>query len=557
MTEQNKRLIELMKQTGTVDEKTLQEKLKQLYYAEGKSPISDEEYDELFGNKDYVGYTVDGQSGPWEVLEHKIAMGSLEKLKTWEQAQNWLKDKKDVFWQPKLDGLSIELVYEFGILKHAILRGGGDKGEDILKNAEKFTGVLPTINTNNSYVSVRGEVIIAQSKFDELCKISQDAYKNRRNCIPGICRRYDGQYAEFLSFYAYDIIQKYNEVEGMKEYAMYGTKLLDLYEYGFKLPFSNTQMTEQEYKQYGDIRDTAEAFQMDGLVIKTNDLKHQIALKFEPKGELTTVTGYSWEIGSTGKYVPAIWFEPVTVGGSRLAKAAVGSFQGYLDLNAPIGSKVEVRKMGDVIPKVTKVVSRPTDINTGETLKLEIPDKCPHCGSTLERQGADLYCTNNECPIKQMSKATAIYWSIYLKNVTDSWVKQLIEQGKLQKYYNLPFVKVEDIADLDGYSINKATKIVEHMKSQFLNMLTTNNVEQFLHMLPIPTIAGKNFYILAEYFKTISNFEVFLQNISVESKTTLIQLLKNNKGTKAYEYFIENKDDILQLLENIRIAANA
>lgn len=553
MTEQNKRLIELMKQTGTVDEKTLQEKLKQLYYSEGTSPITDEEYDELFGSKDYVGYTVDEQSGPWEVLEHKIAMGSLEKLKTWGQAQNWLKDKKDVFWQPKLDGLSIELVYEFGILKHAILRGGGDKGEDILKNAEKFTGVLPTINTNNSYVSVRGEVIIAQSKFDELCKISQDAYKNRRNCIPGICRRYDGQYAEFLSFYAYDIIQKYNEVEGMKEYAMYGTKLLDLYEYGFKLPFSNTQMTEQEYKQYGDIRDTAEAFQMDGLVIKTNDLKHQIALKFEPKGELTTVTGYSWEIGSTGKYVPAIWFEPVTVGGSRLAKAAVGSFQGYLDLNAPIGSKVEVRKMGDVIPKVTKVVSRPTDTNTGETLQLEIPDKCPHCGSTLERQGADLYCTNNECPIKQMSKATAIYWGTYLKGVTDGWVKQLIENGKLKKYYELPFVKAEDIAELDGYSLNKANKIIENMKIKFSEMLQTNDVKWFLSMLPIPTVAGKAIEKLASLFHNFVEFESWLKEWSVERQKQLVDILGNAKGNKAYDYISENNEGILQLLNNVKI----
>ena len=356
MTEQNKRLLELIKQTGVVDEKTLQEKLKQAYYRE-EPLITDEEYDELFGDKDYVGYdtSIDEQSGPWEVLPHKIAMGSLEKLKTWEQALSWIKDKSDVFWQPKLDGLSIELVYELGILKHAILRGGGDKGEDVLKNAEKFDGVPHTIDTNNYYVSIRGEVVIAQSKFEHLCKISQDAYKNRRNCIPGICRRYDGQYAEFLSFYAYDIVTQYSEND-TKDYKTYQEKLVDIYGYGFKLPFTYNVMTEKQYNDYGDIRDTAEQFQMDGLVLKTNDLKHQIALKFEPKGERTKVTGYSWEIGSTGKYVPKILFETVNVGGSNLSQAAVGSFQGYLDLNAPIGSIVEVRKMGDVIPKVTKVI---------------------------------------------------------------------------------------------------------------------------------------------------------------------------------------------------------
>ena len=206
MTEQNKKLIELMKHVGVVDEKVLQEKLKKAYY-EGEPIISDTEYDELFGNKDYVGYTPE-QSGPWEVLEHKIEMGSLDKLKTWEQAQNWLKDKGAVIWEPKLDGLSIELVYELGKLTHAILRGGGDKGEDILKNARKFQYVPQTIDTTVQYVSVRGEVVINQSSFNQLRQTSEADYSNRRNCVPGICRRYDGRYSDFLSFWAYDIYAK-------------------------------------------------------------------------------------------------------------------------------------------------------------------------------------------------------------------------------------------------------------------------------------------------------------------------------------------------------------
>lgn len=286
MTEQNKRIIELLEKTGTVDRTTLQEKLKKLYYEDGNSPITDAEYDELFGDKDYVGYTV-STDGPWQVLPHKIPMGSLAKLKTWGDAQNWLKDKGQVIWQPKLDGLSIELVYEFGKLTHAILRGGGTEGEDILKNAKNFQYVPNEINTAISYISVRGEVVISNESFGKLLIDSQESYSNRRNCVPGICRRYDGKYSEYLSFWAYDII-----AEGTT-YHEEISKLVALNHLGFKVPFSKPDMTETEYQGYGDIRNTANEFQMDGLVIKTNDLQFQIALKFEPKGEQTTVTGYT------------------------------------------------------------------------------------------------------------------------------------------------------------------------------------------------------------------------------------------------------------------------
>lgn len=553
MTEQNKRIVELMKQTGVVDEKLLQERLKKAYYETSEPIITDEEYDELFGDKDYVGCTPD-QNGPWEVLEHKIAMGSLEKLKTWDQALKWIQDKGDIIWQPKLDGLSIELVYEYGKLTHAILRGGGDKGEDIFKNAISFKNTLPIINSNLSYVSIRGEVVISQSMFDELNKLSNNAYKNRRNCISGICRRYDGLYSNLLSFYAYDIIEENEEYK--RVYRTYTEKLKAIREYGFVLPFMYTQMTEERYKDCGDIRDTAEDYQMDGLVLKTDDLKYQIALKFEPKGERTKVTGYSWEIGSTGKYVPKILFEKVNVGGSNLTQAAMGSFQGYLDFNAPVGSIIEVRKMGDVIPKAVKVIHR------AEGALLGIPYKCPHCGTHLLRHGADLYCDNPDCIIKQIDKCCFVYHPVALKGVKEGWIKELMKQGKITKCYDVPLTKPEDIASLEGYSMNTAVKLTNHIRGEYQKMYDTDDLKWFLCMLPIPTISGKALDILSQMFKTsvntrsIDNFRTFIGHLSSSDLALLKEKLKNAKGTKAYEYFRDNRDDILELIRVIeRIAS--
>lgn len=541
MTEQNKRIIELLEKTGTVDKATLQEKLKRLYYEEGNSPITDQEYDELFGDKDYVGYTVD-QSGPWQVLPHKIPMGSLPKLKTWEDAQNWLKDKGQVIWQPKLDGLSIELVYEFGKLTHAILRGGGTEGEDILKNAKNFQYVpdeIPT--TNKSYVSVRGEVVISNESFGKLLINSQESYSNRRNCVPGICRRYDGKYSEYLSFWAYDII-----AEGVT-YQEETSKLVALNHLGFKIPFSKIDMTEIEYQGYGNIRDTAEEFQMDGLVIKTNDLNFQIALKFEPNGEQTVVTNYTWEVGTTGKLVPIIWFEPVNVGGTTLKKASGASLRNVKQLNAPVGSIVEVRKMNDVIPKVTKCVK-------SSDKPLDIPTHCPICGSLLEEQGADLYCVNPNCLVKQENKCTSVYWAVAIKGIKDGWIKQLMVNGIITEPKDVLKVTPEQLSST-GMSLQRAQKVIEELRTKWKDIIVKNEVLPVLWMLPIPSIAGKAQEKLAGYFETIEglySYLVALIDDEPASKSDLTDLLGNSKGNAAYAYFVENRDITLNLINELR-----
>lgn len=542
MTEQNKRLIELMKHVGVVDEKTLQERLKHAYYT-GEPVITDAEYDELFGDKDYVGYAPDAD-GPWQVLPHRIPMGSLNKLKTWEQAKDWLKDKGKVLWEPKLDGLSIELVYEGGKLTHAILRGGGDRGEDILKNAKNFQYVPQTIEHASTYVSVRGEVVISQSAFDQLRQTSGADYSNRRNCVPGICRRYDGKYSDFLSFWAYDIIEDNCEPDGLKEYSSELEKLTTLYSYGFKLPFAYPIMTEDQYNKYGDIRDTAEEFQMDGLVIKSMDMQHQIALKFEPNGERTTVTNYTWDVGSTGKLVPVIWFEPISIGGSTLKKASGASLKSVRDLNAPVGSLVEVKKMNDVIPKVTKCVQQ-----SSTNLSDSIPTVCPICGSVLVEQGSDLYCLNKQCPVKIEQSCTAVYWAVYMKGITDSWIKQLLTKGIITKPSDVLRVKPEDIASLDGYSINKANKIMAHLITECKTIIENDNITKLLWMLPIPTIAGKAYDKLAEDLRNIQQFEELLE---FGTQWNFKPVLGNAKGTKVNEYFTDNKAQILDLIRTMR-----
>ena len=547
MTEQVKLWLEQLNSNTITQEEKLkaQEYFKKKYYESGDSELTDEQYDKYFGADDYVGYTVDAQTSPWNVLPHKIAMGSLPKLTTWEQAENWLKTHPNNIWEPKLDGLSMELVYEYGKLVHAILRGGGDAGEDILKNAINFKGVVKSLNTFCKYISVRGEVVIAKSSFDELVKISNEAYSNRRNCVPGICRRYDGQYSNYLSFYAYDIIEQTEDTT--KIYETETDKVFALYNYGFKVPFAFNTMTKEDYLKYASLRNDAEDFQMDGLVIKTQDMKEQIALKFPANGETTTVTNYTWEVGSTGKLVPVVHFEKVNVGGTNLTKASVGSFKIYKELNAPIGSTVKVKKMNDVIPKVTENLFKSDRL-------LEIPTKCPACGSTLVEKGTDLYCVNDSCPVKLEQSCTAVYKAIPLKGITDKWIKELINLQVIKTPADVILVKEEDIARIDGYSLKTGQKIVEHFTEQ-VNIIFANNDKyliNFLKMIPIPSLGGKAIEKFATIFADIADFETWLNNIDENTINQLKASIGNSAGTKAYEYLTKNKNEIINLIEAMK-----
>jgi DNA ligase (NAD+) len=282
---------------------------------------------------------------------------------------------------------------------------------------------------------------------------------------------------------------------------------------------------------------------MDGLVIKVIDTNEQIALKFEPKGEITTVTKFGWEIGTTGKLVPKIFFNVVNVGGSNLSQAAIGSYQGYLDLDAPIGSKVLVKKMGDVIPKVTKVVERSNE-------NLDLPTTCPRCNSVLIHKGADLYCENALCPVKIKLKCSAVFNSLGIKGVTPEWINKLVDMKKIEYNYQVVQCTWEDIMSTGGYSENRAKWVIEEMKNKFQEILSGSKVVNLLWMLPIPTVSNTAYEKMAKEFPLIEELYRYICAGNIE-KDYWIGILGKSKGTKVTEYLIENLEQIKLLIENL------
>lgn len=245
--------------------------------------------------------------------------------------------------------------------------------------------------------------------------------------------------------------------------------------------------------------------------------------------------------------VPVIQFEPIVVGGTKLTKASGASLKNIRQLNAPVGSIVEVRKMNDVIPKVTKCI-KPSN------QPLDIPTHCPVCGSLLKEQGADLYCTNSNCLVKLENKCTSVYWAVAIKGIKDGWIKQLMVDGTIKEPRDVLRVTPEQLS-LTGMSLQRAQKVIEELNQKWKDIISKNEVLPVLWMLPIPTIAGKAQEKLAGYFETIESLYSYLVALidnDPTSKSDLIDILGNSKGNAAYAYFIENRDITLNLINGLR-----
>ena len=511
----------------------LQQLLKKAYY-EGSAIITDEEYDNMFNiNIESIGYSINKTY--WPVSKHLYQMGSLRKIKTYKEAKEWITTHGEVIIEPKLDGLSICFYYVNGICTSAVLRGDGITGEDILVNARKFDGFKESVSPEIK--AVRGEIVISLSNFEKI----RDQYSNRRNAVSGICRRQDGEFCDLLSFYAYDV-QLEMPVDNNTELA----NMSLLYNEGFKVPFVYKNLTEEQYLKLGNIRLNAEPFQMDGLVLKINDIaiqKHcgikdmrplgQIAVKFPPlsEGGETVLTGYEWNVGSTGAVIPKAIFKTVDLQGSKVSKAAMGSLQQVLDMNMGIGSRILVKKMGDVIPKITDVLER---IGIPE-----IPDKCPDCGTPLVRIGANLFCQNPECPQKLIAVCNHFIRALKVKGLGSAFVNKLIQNKIISQPMQLISLTPEILSKGAQMSLTRASNAILLIKDA-LKQLPINKI---LNLFLIKGISDKTYDIINNYYK-----DDISKLISI-TKEESIKLLGEVKGTDFYEFINQEKDAILYVYQ--------
>ncbi len=334
--------------------------------------ISDEEYDaklNLLKKVQPEHQEVKSVGAPvpsisvWEKVQHEIPMGSLNKANSVDEFMNWCSrvNKDDYFITHKIDGSSMELVYEEGDLKRCVTRGDGNIGEDVTENLYKCPSIPKNIKERDGKVIIRGEMVMLKSTFDELYK---EEYANPRNTAAAKVRekKNGGKDCVNLKFIGYKVLS----VSSPKTMI----ETMDwLKNHGFQVPsfYINGSINEMKlaYENTVEKRNQIE-YEIDGMVISVNNIEEledlggglypegQIAWKFESEKSQTTVCDVEWGVGLTGRITPVAIVEPVSIGGVEITSISLHNLKFFSELKLFKGCRVIVSRRNDVIPYIEK-----------------------------------------------------------------------------------------------------------------------------------------------------------------------------------------------------------
>lgn len=467
------------------------------YYVAHAPTVSDEVFDawrdELLELRaDSPAATMIGAPVPdgfeWKKQAHSIPMGSLDKVNTHEELTSWIRGAsaehpEQLFVTEKLDGISIAVSYQSGVFSQAVTRGDGEVGEDISVNVAKMKGVpgkLPKRFTG----TIRGEVIVSKSVFT-----SYFAHmKSTRNAAGGIAHRHNGQGCEHLEILFYQVA---DGVDFVTEAEMF-TWLQDQ---GFKIP--NWYVTAMApgiktphdlWLEYQQTKRAALDYEIDGLVVRLNNLSKQIALgetNGRPKGavafKFAAVTRESTcrdivnQTGAMGIITPVCVFDPIQLVGATVTQASLYNWKYVRDLGLAIGAKILVARANDVIPRVLQVT-----VSTNTVA--EPPKGCPSCGAETEWDGEFLICPNTaSCPAQAVGRLKRYVKNLDIKEWGDGLIEKLIDGGHAKT--------VADLYRLTEGQLVGVERMGEKTAQKVLKTLWARNpipVEELVGSLSIP-----------------------------------------------------------------------
>jgi DNA ligase (NAD+) len=390
---------------------------KEAYY-KGEPIMSDDEFDRLEEELriessevvEIVGFSDRNLKHPHlsPMLSLSKAQSLLDGTPPLEQMNSWFLDfEKDTIFEatPKYDGNAVNLIYRNGKFSQAITRGDKTKGRNV---SEKLLRKVPLfLEGINQDVEVRGEVVIPTDIFYE--KYSQ--FKNPRNFVAGVLNRdeNDETLLAEIEFQALEVRihdGDYSYPENTQNwFRTHGFNSKNSYFRTFKA--SEFETIYQDLKTY---REENSPFQLDGFVVKapekirkdkgekTHHPNWAIAVKFPPKEAITRVTGFKWNIGTSGGITPIATLEPIDLDGTTVKNVAAFNYGYILREKIYPGAKVVIAKSGDIIPQIIKV------LETGDESKFQAPRTCPSCREKLQVEGIHIYCPNEDCEGKLFKK---------------------------------------------------------------------------------------------------------------------------------------------------------
>jgi DNA ligase (NAD+) len=439
--------------------------------------------------------------------------------------------------EPKLDGLAVSILYEYGQLVQAATRGDGSTGENITLNVRTIKNVPLSLRGTDfpKRLEVRGEIYIPKAGFEKLNKDARDndgkVFANPRNAAAGSLRQLDSRITAQrpLEFCAYSIGVVSDEfVLPNKHEAI----LQCIKHWGLKINsdmavVQGIQACVDYFIEMGRKRDGLD-YDIDGIVFKINDLDIQeqlgfvaraprwaIAAKFPAQEEMTLLEGVDFQVGRTGALTPVARLKAVHVAGVMVSNATLHNMDEIARLGVKIGDTVIIRRAGDVIPQVVSVVMdrRPDDINS--TADIIMPAQCPVCDSHVEKIAGEavarcsggLYCgAQRKEAIKHFSSRKALD----VDGLGDKLVEQLVDAGLITSFDDLFHLQLSDVATLERMAEKSAQNLLNALEEA-----KTTTLGRFLYALGIREVGVTTAQNLADYFG-------FLERIQQADEATLL-----------------------------------
>jgi DNA ligase (NAD+) len=407
-------------------------------------------------------------------IRHSRPMLSLEKATRPEQVAAFF-DRfpgQPVVVMPKLDGLSLALVYEDGRLARAITRGDGTTGDDVTVLVKALTDGVPGRVDAPGRVEVRGEAVMLRSTFAAYNAAHPDRpLINPRGAAAGTLRAKDpATVAERrLRFFAFDLFADSTEAdlaEGLATLGFTGADMrhcADAEAAQAVIASIETGRNDLDYDLDGAVLRLANRDAYAAAGTRSSSPRGALAYKFAAEEKTTVLSDVVWDVGKTGKIAPVAHLEPVFVGGTTVTRATLANQEVIRARGIRIGDTVLVRRAGDVIPFVAGVLDESK--RTGAEREIVPPSTCPSCSHHLTEQGnsRELFCTNVACPAQTVRRL--IHWASRaaadIEAVGPVWIERLAEAGILERPSDFYHLTAETLLEFDRIGEVSATRMID------------------------------------------------------------------------------------------------
>ena len=511
------------------------------YYVYDDPEISDFEYDRLYAelvrleeeNPEYFDPTsptnrVGGKPlDKFEKVTHTVQMNSLSDVFEYEEIKDFVDRMANIVEnpifsvEPKIDGLSVALTYENGILTNGATRGDGTVGEDVTQNVKTINSIPLSIDKPLSFC-LRGEVYMPRKVFyalnEEREQKGQPLLANPRNAAAGSLRQLDPKICADRKLDIFIFNLQSGDIFGDGRTPFSHTNTLDtIKELGFTVLKDRAYVSSYEeiiahIEYLGNMRDDL-PYDIDGVVIKidnladrvkigegTNTPKWAVAYKFPPEEKQTKLVDITIAVGRTGVLTPTAILEPVRLAGTSVSRATLHNLDFIRERDIKLGDTVTVRKAGDIIPEV---LCAHADKRDGTEVEFYMPTHCPSCGEPVVRDdndGAAIRCTNSSCPA-QLSRSIEHFASKGAMNIDGlgpQIVNALLDNGLIKDCADLYTLDVENIAKIERMGKKSAQNLINS-----INKSKGAGLERLVYALGIRNIGEIAAEALASRYKTL------------------------------------------------------